>query len=641
MQKPIFPIFLILIYILLSYPLQAQTQDTLMFGVEVADWPAPEEYKKRAKRLTDLAWDYKRIDLSLTERFAEWARQIAVHHELISRKAVAEELLARVAMAADKHALADSFYQASLTGFRIQRDSIGMMATLNSMGAFYMLKGDCEKATLYSMEAMRVALARLDSFRYLVIGIGYADALGNCGQCATSLPFLDSLEEVSIRLDQAFYLPHLNVLRSYCLNKAGRFAESLAELETGLTLTIGHEDDRLESDILHQIGIVHLELKEYAIALEYFEESACLDETLVGRTKDIVTVIGLGAAMQGLGMHEEARYYFDHAIAHCEATGKEQISLEAYRAIGLTYGELEDYEKGFRYLKLFEAKYDSLLGVEVQQRIAELDASFERERMAHTLEKTKQEMAAQQNRLVTLLLMVTGGFVIVLCTYLVVFAGMRRRKAEAEKRQIELEYTALRAQMNPHFIFNALNSIQGYFAEQDFAKGNEYMGAFGQLMRAVLEQSGQRYISLQKELETLGLYLQLEQVRLTQGLTYAIHLSEDLDPSMATLPPLIMQPFVENAIWHGIVPKSGAGHIDIFLSGDEDILIATIEDNGIGLTASSKLKRQLRRQHVSRGIQITVERLGPYGKMEMEEIQVESGQILGTRIRLFIPQIDD
>jgi sensor histidine kinase YesM len=219
--------------------------------------------------------------------------------------------------------------------------------------------------------------------------------------------------------------------------------------------------------------------------------------------------------------------------------------------------------------------------------------------------------------------------------------AVRRRRAELEKRKVELEYQVLRAQMNPHFIFNALNSIQGFFSEQDFAQGNEYLGAFGQLMRRVLDQSSQHAISLAEELDTLSLYLRLEQARLKDKFHFEIDLQEDLDESMIFLPPLILQPFAENAIWHGIAPKEGPGLIRIRCSmpdGRDDLLHVEIADNGIGLRAAAL---HARKAHTSRGVSIIRERLGPQGSIRTEELTDESGAARGTRVLLQIPLSHD
>lgn len=155
-------------------------------------------------------------------------------------------------------------------------------------------------------------------------------------------------------------------------------------------------------------------------------------------------------------------------------------------------------------------------------------------------------------------------------------------KAEQQTREKEVEVlklnkdlatsqlTALRAQMNPHFIFNALNSIQQYILTGNVDQANKYLSKFSRLQRDVLNNSDQNFISLEKEIEMLNLYLELEQLRFNENFEYHIIVSEDIDSTELLIPPMILQPFVENAIWHGLMSKKDIGklwfHLHCFLT---------------------------------------------------------------------------
>ena len=189
--------------------------------------------------------------------------------------------------------------------------------------------------------------------------------------------------------------------------------------------------------------------------------------------------------------------------------------------------------------------------------------------------------------------------------------------------------------MNPHFIFNALNSIQGFFVDRDFNRGNEYLGAFAMLMRQVLDQSTKSEVSLEEELDSLHLYLQLEQARMGPQLSYQFEFEPDLPSAEIMIPPMLLQPFVENAIWHGIAPKEGPGQVwvRIHQSPTGDALLVEIEDDGVGLGASLGRKSN----HQPRGLSITRERLGKGGKVELESLKGPDQAPRGTLIRLRIP----
>lgn len=225
----------------------------------------------------------------------------------------------------------------------------------------------------------------------------------------------------------------------------------------------------------------------------------------------------------------------------------------------------------------------------------------------------------------------------------------REKEIEVIKLHRDLaasQLTALRSQMNPHFIFNALNSIQQYILTGNVDDANKYLSKFSRLQREILNQSDKYFISLEKEIEMLNLYLQLEQLRFDEGFEYEIKVDEEIDVSEIKIPPMIMQPFVENSIWHGLASQKDNKKILIeFTLNSEDILLAKINDNGIGREASTKLKdlNTSQSQYPSRGLSLITERLHilqqqynkPFGA-SISDISDKTGNIKGTQVTLHI-----
>lgn len=176
---------------------------------------------------------------------------------------------------------------------------------------------------------------------------------------------------------------------------------------------------------------------------------------------------------------------------------------------------------------------------------------------------------------------------------------------------------ALKAQMNPHFIYNALNSIQALVANDKKNEGIHYIGSFSRLLRQVLDNSESNIISLDKELETIGLYIQLESLRLDMLLDYKKNIPENIVTDFEKIPPLILQPFVENALWHGLSRKEGEKEIIITVGLNADWLICDITDNGIGREKASELKNSPSAIHQSRGLDITRKRLIDFNDDEL------------------------
>lgn len=192
--------------------------------------------------------------------------------------------------------------------------------------------------------------------------------------------------------------------------------------------------------------------------------------------------------------------------------------------------------------------------------------------------------------------------------------GLRERDRLAslhQRRLAEMEMQALRAQMNPHFIFNSLNSINRFIIRNDARTASEYLTKFSRLMRGVLHNSKERLVPLKDELETLRLYVELEALRFSDGFRYEADIQLDEDPATVMVPPMLLQPYVENAIWHGLMhKKEGARRLVIRTRKDNGTLTFEVEDNGVGQAASRELGSRSATDRKSMGMRITEERLG-------------------------------
>ena len=217
-----------------------------------------------------------------------------------------------------------------------------------------------------------------------------------------------------------------------------------------------------------------------------------------------------------------------------------------------------------------------------------------------------------------------------------------RLKSEFEHKLANFELTALRSQMNPHFIFNCMNSIESYIIKNETKKASEYLNDFSRLIRLILQNSRSNYVSLSDELEALALYMDMENLRLRQSFTYKIRLAEGLDANNTEIPPMLLQPYVENAIWHGLMHKEERGLITIELKTENNFLLCSIEDNGVGRKRSAEL-RSRKIKKTSMGMKITQERIDIINKAYSTDTSVRiidlvspEGEAMGTRVEVRI-----
>ncbi|MES2827545.1 MAG: two-component regulator propeller domain-containing protein [Bacteroidota bacterium] len=235
-------------------------------------------------------------------------------------------------------------------------------------------------------------------------------------------------------------------------------------------------------------------------------------------------------------------------------------------------------------------------------------------------------------------------FIIGLLLFYKIAIGVTRRQKNKEKEQLllknkilMLEQRALQAMMNPHFVFNVMNSIQHYINTKDTGSANKILTGFARLIRKNLEICTKSYISVDEEIEYLELYLSLEKKRFGGKLNYNIRISSNIDREETLLPSMILQPYIENAIWHGIMPKDDGGNIEIsldLLEGNK--LLIQIKDDGIGIENSLKEKKG---QHISKGMSLTNERINLLNQVEANPIQinVKQGGNSGTYVSITIP----
>jgi LytS/YehU family sensor histidine kinase len=308
------------------------------------------------------------------------------------------------------------------------------------------------------------------------------------------------------------------------------------------------------------------------------------------------------------------------------------------------YITLKDTSKAFQTYVQFKKYNDLYLMKSSSQGLADARVRYDAD--SHKKEVEMLSLRLKSNRLLNYGF--AGLVILTAALGLLLYRGSqlknKRRISEMNHKISEITQANLRQQMNPHFIFNTLNSIQYYMYQHDKLATNNYLTKFSNLMRKVLDNSQHTSVPLSDELAALKLYLELESIRFKDKFVYEINIDEDIDPIMYRVPTMLIQPYVENSICHGIMPLEGNGIVKIDLKLNEDYIVCTIEDNGIGREAAKE--RNLRREnnHNSLGTQITKSRLelvnelyGTSLKTIYTDLKDDKGESAGTRVEIHIP----
>jgi|GEM_PF-1310089 two-component sensor histidine kinase len=268
------------------------------------------------------------------------------------------------------------------------------------------------------------------------------------------------------------------------------------------------------------------------------------------------------------------------------------LRLLALNRLSFAYRNLGQYEKALEYKDSWTTLKDSLEGVEVTARLAqtELRHSFAKRQYADSLahaqalnmeRKSSEESVGRVRR--RSIGLAGGGLLLSVGGYAAFALDRKRRRERYAKQAAQLEIKALRAQMNPHFIFNALNSISAFIRQQEPEKAHGFIARFSKLMRIVLENSRRNEVPLSSDIEGLGIYMELEQARSGNAFDTSITVDPAIDQAETMVPPLVLQPFVENAVWHGMAGKVGHGKVEINIKMRNGALVVTISDDGLGM----------------------------------------------------------
>ena len=312
------------------------------------------------------------------------------------------------------------------------------------------------------------------------------------------------------------------------------------------------------------------------------------------------------------------------------------------------YAKQGNSDQALLHYKLFSKANDSLVNeTNIRKSVEEeMNFEFEKREVLQKKELEKKEILikeqSKRNKLqiffAVLLALLLSGII-----FLIYNRMQLKKTLTLQKELAEYEQKALHLQMNPHFVFNCLGSISSFIVQNGTDSAVKYLSKFSKLMRLTLEYSKEALIPIDKEIESLQNYLELEQLRFNQKFDFVINKSRAIEDDTA-LPPLLLQPFVENAIIHGLIPKAEKGMITVSFSIDGESLICSIEDNGIGFDKSKEIKETLVSVHKSMALDITKKRLemmeastAQKANVEIKEIKSENGEILGTKVILNLP----
>jgi hypothetical protein len=438
------------------------------------------------------------------------------------------------------------------------------------------------------------------------------------------------------------------------------------------------------------INLHRIREAEMQIALKHYDQAlpVLLEELNASRNKKAGNItmrllLDIGRAYEGKKSFANAFYYTKSLIENASANNVKHYLRDGYKLMSLLYDQVHNIDSAYIYYRKYTLLNQSVALDEFSKKLAIYKAAAENEKKQVEVDRLSNEKLIDQQQIqlgrqalkteslirtfLSVALLVAG-----LLGVMLFKSNRLRRKNESNRLELaekelgmqkleseklktdllqqatKLEMQTLRAQMNPHFIFNSLNSINRFILQNDREQASENLSKFSQLVRLILQNSQSALVPLESELEALQLYLELESTRFDNHFDFNISIDEGIDLPALKVPPLIIQPYAENAIWHGLMHKREKGHLGIDLFEDKDMLCCKITDDGVGRRKAAELKSKSSSSHKSMGMQITAARVSMLqnGKQSESQIKItdlvlDDGTAVGTEVLIKIPALYD
>ncbi|SDW49947.1 tetratricopeptide repeat-containing sensor histidine kinase [Aequorivita viscosa] len=522
----------------------------------------------------------------------------------------------------------------------------GIARALGSMGIVYSEQSNYSKALQYYLEGAKVYEKLNDkgaaSKFYNNIGVVYKSQ----DELEKALEYFLKAEAIQKeRKDPNSGITQTNIANIYF--KQGKLDEafkyySAAKVNIGL-----HPNPRALGEWYNNIGAYYNTRKYPEMALENWEKAVLTFKEIDDKFGLADTYLHLAEFHTLQNNKTEALEAANNALALANKTQVLEQIVVAEKLLSEIYSQSGNMEKALLHFKNHSAAKDSLYKQNDVRKAVEtaMNYEFEKKELLQKEENQKRELLLKEEAKSTNLKLLFGALIALLLFgigFLIYNRHQLKKTLTLQKELAEYEQKALHLQMNPHFVFNCLGSISSFIVQNGTDSAIKYLSKFSKLMRLTLEYSKESLIPIDKEIESLQNYLELEQLRFNDKFNFSITKDSNIEDDVA-LPPLLIQPFIENAIIHGVVPKSQNGNISIAFSVTNVSLICTIVDDGVGINQSIKNKENSVLAHKSMALGIIKKRLemiaettGKEALITIEEI-IHNEEISGTKIKLTLP----
>jgi tetratricopeptide (TPR) repeat protein len=525
-------------------------------------------------------------------------------------------------------------------------DTASITDALNKIAINHRMIGNLEESLKFSFQALRIHELREDSLRVAALLNNIGGIYRSLTNYTKALEYYSKSYQIYLTLQIESGIAQLTNNLGIIYRVQGDYDQALEFYEKSLNIDEKLGNQREVAQSLNNIGNLYAITGNYDKAVESFNRALNIATEINNTESQSVSLIFLGDVYSANNQLIKARNSYLEALQRIEQTGNIDRKSTILHKLADVDAKMQNYKQATEYYESLLVIRDSLHNSKMRAVIAETEAKYEFEKKAQEIESLRQENRIQElklneNRIITYSLAGISFAILIIALLLI-----QRGRIYAIKKNAELEQKLFRTQMNPHFIFNALNAIQSYIYKNEPAEAGKYLSNFARLIRLVLNNSREDFIPLDSEIRTLEYYLQLQRLRFNNKFDFTINIDPAIHREIIMVPPMLAQPFIENSIEHGIQHLSSKGNIAITFTLKNGWLFFNVEDNGIGISQTKVNNSGTFDRHESVALSITEERLKLLNKSKQQKIELniveltsENHETKGTSITFNIPFI--
>jgi tetratricopeptide (TPR) repeat protein len=521
----------------------------------------------------------------------------------------------------------------------------GIASALVNFGNLDFSKGEYSKALQYYLQGLKLREELNDSVGQGRIYNGIAAIYSKQRNYEKSLQAYRKGYELSLHSDNKLFREIILDNIANNLINLNRLDEAYETYYRLISVTKASGNKVGEANAYLGISKINKKRNKLKEALFYGKKAEVLCEE-TGNTLRILAIKGIvGDIYTLLKDYDNALVYYTSYYNTAKKLGLKDEESSGLAVLSQCYAQKNNFEAAYQHLVAFNELNDTLLQMQNKKHLDELQTKFETEKKQKENEILSGKLKVQELELKTNRAVLLGLIVLLVLSFIITRLIVRQNQLKAEQSTSNMKQQLLRTQMNPHFIFNSLTSIESFVYENEPKEAGKYLSDFARLMRLILENSAMESIPLSKEIKTLEYYLSLQKLRLEDKLSYVIKTVNIDNVDSIHIPPMLTQPFIENAIEHGFRGNEKAGTIEIeFKDLGNGLLQIQVSDNGKGIGSEQILSDDNKNEHKSMAIKITRERLSILNKSKKQKATFEISAIsdenhvnTGTNVLFTIP----